>query len=47
MRPMYFSHAKTKETLMYGVGLTVDINEDPKKKEKIDQIFENLGAIFK
>ena len=35
MRPMYFSHAKTKETLMYGVGLTVDINEDPKKKKKL------------
>ena len=28
MRPMYFSHMKTQKTMMYGVGLTVDLKED-------------------
>jgi hypothetical protein len=27
MRPMYFSHAKTSKTLMYGIGLKTDIQK--------------------
>jgi hypothetical protein len=47
MRPMYFSHAKTSNTLMYGVGLIVDIDEDPTKKKKINDILARLLALFK
>jgi hypothetical protein len=31
MRLMYFSHAKTKNTVMYGIGLISDVPEDKEK----------------
>ena len=32
---------------MYGVGLIVDIDEDATKKNKLDDIFARLAALFK
>ena len=29
MRPMYFSHAKTDDTIIHGIGLVTDIQENP------------------
>jgi hypothetical protein len=31
MRPMYFSHVRTQKTYMFGLGSTLDLNEDPIK----------------
>jgi hypothetical protein len=33
MRPMYFSHVKNSKTTIFGIGLTLDIPEDPVKKK--------------
>jgi hypothetical protein len=29
---MYFSHVRTHNTYMFGVGLTLDLEEDPNKE---------------
>lgn len=31
MRPMYFSHAKTKKTKMYGIGFREEVTKNPEK----------------
>ena len=44
MRPMYFSHAKTSNTLMYGIGLKTDIQKSEEKNKAIGDAIAKLGT---
>lgn len=51
MRPMYFSHAKTKLTTIYGLGLKTYITETQEQKKLKDRakkkLLKRVGKIVK
>lgn len=44
---MYFSHARTKDINMYGIGMRDVSLPDPEKSKRISEIFANFGTIFR